>query len=89
MKNKMIKAYLARSEQIIGQRTPDEMAHDDAVVQALGQGHPIQAALAIAAAKHPKEALQWTPETLADIEAHYDYLREHAAILATIRQRQR
>jgi len=89
MKNKMVKAYLARAEEIIGERTRDEIAHDDAVVVALNGGHPIQAALVAAAVKHPSEAIQWTPEDLADIAAHYDYLKEHAAILAALKRKGR
>ena len=89
MKTKIINAYLARAEQVIGKRTPEETAHDDAVVKALNEGYPIEVALAAAAAKHPTEAIQWTPETLADIATHYDYLKEHAAILNTMKQRGR
>ena len=41
MKKKMIKAYLARAEQIIGKRTAAEIAYDNAVVSTLEQGLPI------------------------------------------------
>ena len=84
MNKKAIKAYLARTEQIIGSRTTGEIAHDDAVVKALEQGQTIKAALAAAAVQHPGEAIQWTPETLPDIAAHYAYLKEHAAIMKRI-----
>ena len=89
MNNKMIKAYLARAEEIIGERTADQIAYDDAVVATLNQGYPIQVALAVAAAKHPREAIQWTPQNLEDIAAHYDYLKEHAALLDAIRRKRK
>ena len=81
MKDKMIKAYLAQAEQIIGKRTPTEIAHDDAVIAGLEMGLPIEAALSNAAQKHPSEALSWDASNIADIAAHFDYLKEHAQIL--------
>jgi len=87
MKEKMIKAYLAQAEQIIGKRTPAEIAHDDAVVACLEMGLPIEAALANAAQKHPSETLSWDASNIGDIAAHYDYLKEHAQILRTIGKR--
>lgn len=88
MNRKLMKEYLAHAEQIIGKRTLGEIAYDDVVVNALEQGYPIEAALAVGAAKHPKEALQWTPDTLSDIAEHYAYLREHAAIVKMLQQRE-
>ena len=87
MKENLIKAYLARAEEIIGKRTPAEIAYDDDVVAGLKMGYPIEAALAKAAQKHPTEALSWDDTTIGDIAAHYDYLKEHAQILRTIGNR--
>ena len=81
MKENIVKAYLARAEEIIGKRTSAEIAHDDAVVAGLKLGLPIEAALANAAQKHPAEALSWDDRTIGDIAVHYDYLKEHAQIL--------
>ena len=81
MKNKLIKMYMQRAEQIIGKRTSAEIAHDDEVVACLEMGLTIEAALANAAQKHPSEALSWDASTIGDIAAHYDYLKEHARIL--------
>jgi hypothetical protein len=90
MKNeKLIKEYLARAEEIIGERTPAEIAHDEVVVDSLNQGHPIEVALAAAAAKHPAEAIQWDDGNINDIAAHYDYLKEHARIMRKILKQKR
>jgi len=56
-------------------------------VKALDNGQTIEAALASAAVQHAGEAIQWTPETLPDIAAHYAYLKEHAAIMRMIQGR--
>ena len=85
--DKLMKEYLKRAAEIIGERSPGEVMYDDAVVAALNQGRPIQEALAIAGAKYPSEALGWDPTTIHDIAAHYDYLREHLAITERIRGR--
>jgi hypothetical protein len=84
MKNKMLKAYLARANEIIGDRTPAEVAYDAAVVAGLEMGLPIEIALANAGQKHPAEALSWDAGNLADLAAHYDYLKEHAQIMRTL-----
>lgn len=81
MKNSLIKMYMQQAESIIGERTPAETAHDDEVVAGLEKGLPIEAALANAAQKHPSEALQWDADSIGDIAAHYEYLKEHARIL--------
>ena len=81
MKKKLIQMYMRRAEQIIGKRTPAEIAHDDEVVAGLEIGFPIEAALTNAAQKHPSEALSWDADSIADIAAHFDYLKEHAQIL--------
>lgn len=85
----MIDAYLKQAEQIIGKRTPAEIAHDDEVVAGLEMGLPIEAALANAAQKHPAERLSWDPGNIGDIAAHYVYLKEHAQILRRLGNRKR
>jgi hypothetical protein len=81
---KLMQMYLRRAEEIIGERTPAEIAHDDEVVTGLEMGLPIEAALANAAQKHPSEALQWNADSIGDIAAHYDYVKEHARIMKMI-----
>ena len=75
--DQMLKAYLDRAAEIIGERTAGEVAHDNAVIDALDQGRPIEEALAIAGAEHPSEAILWDEGNVGDIASHYDYLREH------------
>ena len=78
---KTIKEYLERAAEIIGDRTSSEIAHDDAVVEALNQGRTIKEALAIAGEKHPSEAIKWDNDNIGDIAAHYEYLKEHTRIV--------
>jgi len=40
--NKILRAYLDHAAEKIGHRSPGEIAHDDAVVDALRQGHSIK-----------------------------------------------
>jgi len=82
--DKILKAYLDNAAEIIGNRNPSEIAHDDAVVDALRQGHSIKESLAIAGAKFPDEALKWNDGNIDEISAHYDYLRNHGDILKMI-----
>lgn len=77
----MIESYLKRAEQIIGKRTPAEIAHDDEVVAGLEMGLPIEVALSNAGQKHPVERISWDGGNIGEIAAHYDYLKEHAQIL--------
>ncbi|HBA54275.1 hypothetical protein [Syntrophorhabdus aromaticivorans] len=86
--DKALKAYLDGANEIIGDRTSSEEAHDNAVVEALNEGYPIEKALAIAGEKHPDEAIEWDKGTIADIAAHYEYLREHARIMQMLKGKQ-
>jgi len=79
--DKILKAYLDHAAEMIGHRSPSEIAHDDAVVDALRQGHSIKESLAIAGAKFPDEAIEWNNDNIDDISAHYDYLRNHSDII--------
>ena len=89
MKNKLMKMYMQQAEQIIGKRNPDEIAHDDEVVAGLETGLSIEAALSNAKQKHPSEALSWDASSIADISAHYDYLKEHAQIMKKMQGKKR
>ena len=82
--DKILKAYLDHAAEVIGQRSPSEIAHDDAVVDALRQGHSIKESLAIAGAKFPDEAIEWNVGNIDDISAHYDYVRNYSDILRMI-----
>ncbi len=85
----MLKQYLDRAKEIIGERTASEIAHDNAVVDALNSGLPIEAALSLAAKHHPNEALQWDSGNINDIAAHYDYLKQHDQIMKKLQMKNR
>ncbi|MGD0845294.1 MAG: hypothetical protein ABSA06_13140 [Geobacteraceae bacterium] len=46
-----LKSYLDRSHDIIGERTPEEVAHDNEVIKQLRKGRNIKKALKMAALK--------------------------------------
>jgi hypothetical protein len=81
IKKKVMEEYLSSAEQLIGKRTPGEIAHDDAVVAGLEMGLPIELALTRAAEQHPSEKLLWNSTNISDIAAHYDHIRGHMEIL--------
>ena len=76
----ILKGYLDRSDEIIGERTPEEVAYDKEVVKQLRKGRDIKKALKMAARKYPSEAIQWDEDSIGDIAAHYEYLLEHEEI---------
>ena len=82
--DKILEAYLDSAAEIIGHRSPAEKAYDDAVVDALRQGKSIEDSLAIAGAKFPDEAIEWSDTNIGEIAAHYDYLRNHSDILRMV-----
>ena len=77
----LLKRYLERSDEIIGDRTRDEKRYDREVVRWLRNGKSIRKAIAKANAKHPGEALKVGEGSLADVQSHYEYLAEHEAIM--------
>ena len=77
----VLKQYIDRAEEIVGERTPDEEKYDCDVIRWLRKGKNIHKAIAKANQKYPKEALQVNDDNLADVEAHYEYLAEHEAIM--------
>lgn len=76
-----LKSYLDRSHDIIGERTPEEVAHDNEVIKQLRKGRNIKKALKMAARKYPSEALQWDEKSIGDIAVHYEYLMNHEEIM--------
>ena len=81
MNVKEINAYLEQAREIIGERSPAEIAYDDAVVAHLSRGMDIRRAIQAANRAQPEEALQPGPEHWEDLVSRYEYLREHKAIL--------
>ena len=77
----ILKQYLNRADDIISERTADEKKYDIEVIRWLRTGESITMAIGKATEKYPSEALQITDDTLPDIQAHYEYLAEHEAIV--------
>ena len=80
----VLKQYTDRAEEIVGERTPDEEKYDREVIRWLRRGKNINKAIGKANQKYPKEALQVNDDNLADVEAHYEYLAEHEAIMENL-----
>jgi hypothetical protein len=76
-----MKAYLERSAEIIGDRTPDEERYDREVIRWLEKGKPIKKAILKANEKYPAETLIPDDALLPDLQARYEYLREHDQIM--------
>ena len=77
----LLSQYLQRSQEIIGDRTREEIRYDKEVLRWLRKGKKIQKAIERANKKYPKEALQVDKKTINDVAAHYDYLLEHENIM--------
>ena len=73
--------YLQRSQEIIGDRTREEMRYDKEVLRWLRKGKKIQKAIERANKKYPKEALEVDKKTINDVAVHYDYLLEYENIM--------
>ena len=79
-----IKAYLKRAREIIGDRSPAEIDYDNAVVTHLSSGMDIQSAMAAANRMYPNEALSPGAGDWADMDARYQYIKDHKRILKTL-----
>ena len=77
----ILKQYLEMAAEIIGYRTPGEEKYDREVTRWLEKGKPIKKAIAKANEKYPEEALRIEDTSLADVQAHYEYLLEHERIM--------
>ncbi|MBM3889617.1 MAG: hypothetical protein FJ388_10895 [Verrucomicrobia bacterium] len=82
----LLREYLERSHQIIGDRTPEQIHYDDEVLRGMRRGLPVAKAIAEANQRFPSEALQVSEDQMADVEAHYRYLDEHEKIMAQMKQ---
>ena len=65
----ILKHYTERADEIIGE-----------VIRWMRRGKSITKAIAKANEKYPAEALDVNKDTLADVQAHYEYLADHDAI---------
>ena len=76
--------YLNRSQEIIGERTQDEIRYDNEVLKWLRKGRNIRKAIDKANKKYPNEALEFVDSNINDIAAHYEYLLQHENIMRKI-----
>ena len=63
----LINQYLQRSQEIIGDRTREELRYDKEVLRWLRKGKKIQKAIERANKKYPKEALEVNDRTINDV----------------------
>jgi hypothetical protein len=77
----ILKHYLNRADEIIGERTAEEAKYDREVIRWLRKGKDIKKSIAKANEKYPTEALQLDDNNLADVQSHYEYRAEHEAIV--------
>jgi hypothetical protein len=77
----ILKYYTERADEIIGVRTPDDQKYDREVIRWMRRGKGLTKAIAKANEKYPAEALQVNSDNLADVQAHYEYLADHDAII--------
>ena len=77
----MLDQYLARSKEIIGERTKEEEKYDNEVIKWLRKTGDIKKSLKKAKKKYPHESLGYDETNIEDIHSHYHYLMEHAEII--------
>ncbi len=82
-------AYIARSKEIIGDRTGPEKRYDTTVLKWLRRGKSISKAISLANRKFPGEALEVDDTNIGDVAAHYDYLLQHEEIMKGLRRNKR
>ena len=77
----ILEQYLNRADEIIGDRTKDEIRYDNEVLRWLRKGKGINKAIKKANQKYPKEAIQVDENNINDVAAHYEYQLEHENIM--------
>jgi hypothetical protein len=85
----VLQQYLDRAKETIGDRTPEQVQYDNEVIRWIVRKKNIRKAIAKANEKYPSEALIPTEDTLADIQAHYEYLAEHEKIMQKLQKKDR
>ncbi|RDH80896.1 MAG: hypothetical protein DIZ78_17715 [endosymbiont of Escarpia spicata] len=80
----LIDQYMQRSQDIIGERTPEEEKYDNELIKNLKKYGKIRKAINKANKMYPDEALKYNEENIGDIDAHYDYLMKHMEIVGKI-----
>jgi hypothetical protein len=77
--------YLNRADDIIGDRTKEEIQYDNAVLKELRKGKKIKKAIEKANKKFPNEAMTIDADSINDVAAHYEYQLEHEKIMAKLK----
>ena len=80
----LINYYIARSAEIIGERTPAEEKYDREILRWIEKGKSIRKAIDRANIKYPKEALLVDDSMLQDLKSRYEYMLEHEKIMRKI-----
>jgi hypothetical protein len=73
-------------EELLKERTPDEIAYDNIVIKELRKGRSIKKALKIGGTEYPSESLEYKDDNIDDIHAHYEYFFNHELIKAKMRR---
>jgi len=73
--------FTGRSNEIIGDRTPDEERYDREVLRWMRKGKSVSKSIGKANQKFPKEALKVDDDNLTDVQSHYEYLAKHELIM--------
>ena len=77
----ILEQYLNRADEIIGDRTKDEIRYDNEVLRWLRKKKGINKDIKKANQKYPKEAIQVDENNINDVAAHYEYQLEHENIM--------
>jgi hypothetical protein len=81
---RFIEGMAAYADEVLSDRTPEEIAYDNEVIAALDSGLSIESALAKAAEKHPDEALLSDDSQVEDVASYYENLHTNLRILERI-----
>jgi len=82
----LLKDYLERAAEIIGERTTEEEIYDDEIVAWIEKGRSIRVAITKANEKYRSEALVVEDALLPDLRQRYDYLLEHKRIVRKLQK---
>ena len=78
--------FTGRSNEIIGDRTPDEERYDREVLRWMRKGKSVSKAIGKANQKFPGEALKVDDDNLTDVQSHYEFLANHELITERLRE---
>lgn len=85
----LLELYRSTVAQVLGDRTPAEIAYDDAVVDGMNRGLPIDVAMSNAGQLFPTEALAMTDDNRQDLTARFEFLKEHAVLMKQLKKQRK